>query len=132
MRTKHDDPDQTTDSPNQGRLVSTWNSRPLSHASFQSESHRRFQHRRNCPIRPYISKLRLRIRYKVFTGSVCIHEVGTAMKFPAGIVVPSEKVKSFIVQRGIMTADSNIAKVDSSGERLHAYMPPSAQIALFL
>ena len=54
------------------------------------------------------------------------------MKFPAGIVVPSEKVKSFIVQRGIMTADSNIAKVDSSGERLHAYMPPSAQIALFL
>jgi hypothetical protein len=54
------------------------------------------------------------------------------MKFPAGIVVPSEKVKSFVVLRSIMTADSNIAKVDSSGERVYTYMPQSVQPALFL
>ena len=54
------------------------------------------------------------------------------MILPAGIVVPSEKVKSFIVLRNIMTADSNIAKVDSSVERLYTYMPRSAQAALFL
>ena len=54
------------------------------------------------------------------------------MKFPAGIVVPSEKAKSFVVQRDIMTVDSNITKVDSSGERLYTYMPLLVQTALFL
>ncbi len=54
------------------------------------------------------------------------------MKFPAGIVVPSEKVKSFVVMRDIMTTDSNMVKVNSSGERLYTYMPQSAQTALFL
>jgi hypothetical protein len=54
------------------------------------------------------------------------------MKFPAGIIVPSEKVKSFAVLRCIVTADSNIAKVYSSGERVYTYMPQAAQPALFL
>ena len=53
------------------------------------------------------------------------------MKFPAGIIVPSEKVKSFAVLRCIVTADSNIAKGDSSGERVYTHMLQLVQPALF-
>jgi hypothetical protein len=44
------------------------------------------------------------------------------MKLPAGIVVPSENVKSFIVLRAIVTANCHIFKVDSEKE-LRAVMP---------
>ena len=43
------------------------------------------------------------------------------MKLPAGIIVPSEKVKSFIVLRSIVTADSNVVKVYSSRKTVYVH-----------
>ena len=39
----------------------------------------------------------------ISTGSVCIHEAAKDTMLPAGIVVPSENVKSFIALRGMIT-----------------------------
>ena len=65
------------------------------------------------------------------TGSVWIHGMATDKRLPAGTVIPSEKVKSFIVLRAIRTVDCIILRVDGNTE-LDTYMPRLAIIALFL
>jgi hypothetical protein len=50
-----------------------------------------------------------------------MHEAGTDMKLPKGIVVPSENVKSFIVLRAIMTAIFAVGIIDN-GVILNMYM----------
>jgi hypothetical protein len=67
----------------------------------------------------------------IFTGSVWIHDIATDKKLPAGIVVPSEKVKSFITLRVMKTADYIVLSVDGN-TRLNTYIPRVAIIALFL
>jgi hypothetical protein len=60
-----------------------------------------------------------------------IHGAATDTRLPAGIVVPSEKVKSFIVLRVIAAADHIILGIDRD-TRLNTYTPSLTIIATFL
>ena len=131
MHTTHDGRDRTIDNRDRGRRVSAWVwARPLSLASFQSVGRQRFRGRRNSPVRAY-TWAKVWIMKEYLTGSVWIHGIATDKRLPAGIVIPSEKVKSFIVLRVIRTVDYIILRVDRS-TRIDTYMPRLAITSLFL
>ena len=79
----------------------------------------------------YIHERRCGQYWRIFTGSVCIHEAGRDMKLPAGIVVPSENVKSFIVVRGVKTANFTVGTMEN-GVILNTHTLRLAQTAWFL